>query len=252
MYTVQYSNMFLAPSQVLLLGLEYANAKFDRWSAATCLMFFHQFYGSSPLDVADIWFDMVNDDGRYLGEELILKKSEKNKAGFKKYIMTHFWLWTYPKNSGVFSLASGYCERLCRGKMVWTWIKRISSLKGKKICWENVSSPEHLEILAVLVDGIDCHLRKQKHCTLPRDNKGCSHKFNKYTAKYEIAMAVHRPKCVHIAGPYKGGVHDLTIFDKSGLRQKINNMNKTIRSVRHVKLCLADRGYHSKDEEKMR
>jgi hypothetical protein len=65
---------------------------------------------------------------------------------------------------------------------------------------------------------------------------------------YEIAMSVHRAKCVHIAGPFKGGVHDLDIFRQGGLKEKLQNARP--REVPQIKLSLVDRGYRtSQDDE---
>ena len=243
----KFLKMILAPWTVLELGLGYLNVKWEKWNEHTKVERFHQHYGSSPLDIADIWYDLVHDDGTYLQDDVLLE-SEKNEKGFIKYIMTHLWLWTYPKNAGVFSSRFGLCERNCRGEPLWKWIRRIGALKVKKIKWENVDGSEYLEVFAASVDGVDFHLREERHPTLPRDTKASSHKIKKYAAKYEIALAVHRPKCVHISGPYKGGVSDITIFRIGGLREKFEKMNRVIRGIRRVKLCLADRGYHSKEE----
>ena len=69
---------------------------------------------------------------------------------------------------------------------------------------------------------------------------------NHSAIKYEITLSLQRPKCVHIAGPFKGGVHDLEMFRQGGLKEKLIEMNKTIWGDRDIKLCLADQGYHSK------
>jgi hypothetical protein len=41
-------------------------------------------------------------------------------------------------------------------------------------------------------------------------------------AKYEVVLAVHRAKVVHIAGPFKGGTHDLEMFGQGGLKEKLS------------------------------
>lgn len=239
--------MFIAPTEVLIDGLDLVGVRYRRWSAKTRALEFHRHYGSSPLDIADIWYDLVQGD--YLPDELKLASNEKNKRGFKKYMMCQFWLWIYPKNSSLLATSYKTCERYCRGEHIWKWVKRIASLKAKKIKWENAQDPERLEIIGVSVDGVDFHLREEKHPTLPRDNKACSHKFKKAAAKYEIVLSVHRAKVVHIAGPFKGGKHDTEMFRTGGLRDKLRAMNQVVHGTKKVFLCLADRGYHS-DERK--
>jgi hypothetical protein len=67
-------------------------------------------------------------------------------------------------------------------------------------------------------------------------------------AKCEIAKAMNSPKCVHIAGPFKGKMHDLEIFCRGGLKEKLKALNVKIRNFRHIKLVVANQGYHSKYE----
>jgi hypothetical protein len=74
---------------------------------------------------------------------------------------------------------------------------------------------------------------------------------NHAATKYEIAMAVNRPKCVHIAGPFKGGTHDLEMFRQGGLKEKLQALNVKLRNFRRIKLAIVDRGYSSnKADEK--
>ena len=241
--------MLVTPKQALNYGLSYLGVKDNRWSEATRELCFHEHYGSSPLDIADLWFDLASGD--CLPEKLRLEKKEKCEKGFKYYMIAHFFLWAYPKNARMISSRFHICKNYCEGKHMWKWIKRIAALKVKKIKWEHVSDPKHLEILAISTDGTDFKLRETKHESLPRDPKLCSHKFNGAAVKYEIALSLHRAKCVHLAGPYKGGVHDLTIFRESGLKQKLLSLNRTVRGVRRVKLTLADAGYSSSEKDEV-
>ena len=109
-----------------------------------------------------------------------------------------------------------------------------------------MASADHLEIIALSTDGVDFKKNEDKHPTLPRDNSACSHKMNHGAVKYEVTLAVQRAKCVHIAGPFKGGIHDMEMFRQGGLKEKLLSLNRTIRGVRQVKLCLGDGIYHSK------
>jgi hypothetical protein len=67
--------MFLSPKQALEHGLNFLNIRFARWSDDRQKLEFHKHYGSSPLDVADIWHDFVSGD--HLSENLKLTKEEK-------------------------------------------------------------------------------------------------------------------------------------------------------------------------------
>jgi hypothetical protein len=239
--------MFLSPKEVLIYGLDFLDIRYSRWSESTRILAFHQHYGSSPLNLADIWYDLTIGD--YLPRDLKLSNKEKNEKGLKRYMMTHFWLWAYPKNAGMFASRYKCSQRTCRGDPVWKWVKRIAAMKEKKIPWEHVANKEPLEIFSISDDGTDFKLQEWKHPTLPRDNAGCSHKMKHAAAKYEVVLAVHRAKVVHIAGPFKGGTHDLEMFRQGGLKAKLTRLNRTLRGVRRVQLCLADRGYHSKEDD---
>ena len=146
--------MFLSPADVLLKGLDFIDAKYDRWSEKTRAAFFQQQYGSSPLDIADIWYDLVFAGDTYLSAELQITNVEKNNKGFKMYMMTHFFLWAYPKNSTMLATTFKVCERMSRGVYIWKWIKRIAALKGKKICWDNVSNSKYVQFLQMVLISI--------------------------------------------------------------------------------------------------
>jgi hypothetical protein len=242
-----FHNMLLSPKEVLIYGLQFLGIRYSRWSESTRIREFHRHYGSSPLDLADIWYDLTIGD--HLPTELKLSGNEKNEKGLKRYMMTHHWLWAYPKNSSMLASRFKCSERSCRGEPVWRWVKRIAAMKAKKIRWEHAANEEHLEIFSISDDGTDFKLQEWKHATLPRDNAGCSHKMKHAAAKYEVVLSVHRAKVVHIAGPFKGGTHDLEMFRQGGLKEKLTHLNRTLRGIRRVKLCLADRGYHSKQND---
>jgi hypothetical protein len=108
---------------------------------------------------------------------------------------------------------------------------------------------EHLEIFSISDDGTDFKLQEWKHPTLPRDDAGCSHKMKHAAAKHEVALAAHLAKAVHVAGPLKGGTHDLETFRQGGLKAKLARLNQTLRGIRRVQPCLANRGCHSKEDD---
>ena len=96
--------MFVSPRQVLTLGLDYISIDYERWSEKTKIETFHAFYGSSPLVIAELWYDMMNDGGEYLRGKIRLWPIERKERGFKRYMMAHYWLWIYPCNVRVYAV----------------------------------------------------------------------------------------------------------------------------------------------------
>jgi hypothetical protein len=107
-----------------------------------------------------------------------------------------------------------------------------------------------MEVIALSDDGTNFRMHEPNHSTLPRDMKACLQKYRHAATKYEIALAVHHAKVLHIAGPFKGGVHNLEMYQTGGLKDKLGKANSTNRGVRRVKLMLVDRGYISHKEGK--
>lgn len=226
--------MLLSSNDVLKRGLEFMLCRFEGNSIKKNATLFHKHYGSSPLVLAEIWYDLTQSNS----PEYQLDEKEKSEKGFRMYMMAHYFLWVYPKNSTLLSTRFQVCEKYARGDMLWKWIKRIAALKERKIVW-----PAHLddplaETFIVSVDGTDFRVNELKHDELPRDNAQCSHKFNHGAVKYEIAMAIFSSKCVWVNGPFRGGMHDLVMF-REGLKQK----------VAPNKLVIADRGYQTSQPE---
>jgi hypothetical protein len=237
--------MILSANQVLEYGLDNLHLKSDLWSNDRKILEFHAHYGSAPLDLADQWYDLMQDQN--MPGDLKLTKKEKSEKGLKRYFAAHFFLWAYPKNAKMLASRFRICHHYCTGKELWKWVKRIAALKPKKIVWdENIEG----KIFLITVDGTDFKVHETRHPTLPRDNGMCSHKMKHAAAKYEVALSVHEPKCVHIAGPFKGGVHDLEMFRRGGLKAKMEALKAKLRIAgKPFKICtIADRGYKSKDE----
>jgi hypothetical protein len=199
-----------------------------------------------PLVFADQWHDLVVGD--HLPEELKLSEKEKSEKGLKRFFIAHYFLWGYPKNAKMIASRFRIAVHYCQGEPLWKWAKRITAMKSKKISMDNVDGPQHLEIFSITDDGTDFKTNKPNHPTLPRDNGACSKKVNHAAVKYEIAIAVQRAKVVHLAGPFKGGTHDLVMFQRGGLKEKLIQMNASINGIRRTKLCITDRGYRSNDD----
>lgn len=219
--------MLLSVNDVQRIGLDVMGVRQGRKDESTLLLEFHKHYGSSPLDVALIWYDLC--------QSSMMNDKEKSDIGFKRYLAAHYWLWCRPKNAELFASRFGMCVDYVRGKKLWTWIERIASLAENKIVWDETAGGA--EVFAITSDGIDFPLWEIQHPEYPMDSKAMSHKFKGCGAKYIIALSTFRAKCVFIAGPFKGGKHDLDIFRESGLMEKLTNCGK---------VCIADRGFRSK------
>ncbi len=113
--------MLLSPSEVQEFGLKIMGVRLHRKNNKRLLVEFHKHFGSSPLDLADMWFGLCHctiDDP--------LSKKEKSEKGFKRFLSAHYYLWCRPKNSSLFASRFGMCEDYCRGKPLWKWIDRIA------------------------------------------------------------------------------------------------------------------------------
>lgn len=192
---------------------------------------FRKHFGSSPLDIGSIWYDLCNWD------ETLLPAKEKSEKGFTRFLAAVHWLWTYPKNAEILASRFGLCKDYVQGKHLEKWIDRIAYLAAKKIKWDNSLDSSEAETFLISADGVDCKLWERKHPRYPVDRKAMSHKFKSCGAKYLVVLAVSRPKVVFIAGPFRGGKHDLAIFRDSGLIDKLKQLDK---------VCIADRGFRPK------
>ena len=226
--------VFLSPDDMLEYGIEFLHYKPSaRTSKSTKTTAFKKFYGSSPLVLSNVWYDMCTTDI----EECQLNENERKLGGFKRFMIANYFLWTYPRNSHQLACVFGMCERYSRGKPLWKWIQKIAAMRQKKIVWDPCLDRPDTEIFVVTVDGTDFRLNEVKHERYPIDRQMCSHKYNHASVKYEIAISIFRPKCVWINGPFRGGMNDMDIF-RMGLKQKIA----------HGKIVVADQGYRGKDD----
>jgi hypothetical protein len=175
---------------------------------------FKSHYGSSPLVIADIWYDLQSAD--VSGARLSV--SENTEKGFKAYMMGHYYLWTYPKNSRILSSRFQVCERYCRGKELWHWIYKIQALKRRKIQWDPTLADPNKSAFVGSIDGVDCHIWEPKHPTMNMDKSYSSHKFKAAAFKYEIILSITDSQILWISGPFKGGTHDMTVFRRGGFK----------------------------------
>jgi len=208
------------------LRLEYACQRKSEHSKTET---FRKHFGSLPLALADMWHNMTATD---ISEARVDIK-EQDDAGFRMFLVAHFFLWTYPKNSGLIVSRFQICDKYSRGEHLWKWIRKIAALKALKIVWDPRLDSVESEIFVVTVDGTDFRVNEKKHPRFNQDKGQCSKKFNHCAAKYEVAVSVFRSKIVWINGPFRGAEHDLTMMRGGRLMELIAEGKKGI----------ADRGY---------
>jgi hypothetical protein len=218
----------------LLMLLNIKNA--ERFSMERADSEVKAHYGSYPLEMAEIWYDLCHFD--QLSAALRFKKREKTMKGFKQYAMAMYWLWTYPKNAKVFASHFRSSERHTRGKPLHIWIQRIEALKVKKIKWDDEIDNRNAPTFFMTVDGTDFREEEKPHPLYHRDEKQYTVKFKRCGCKFEIGISVWKSQVLWVNGPFRGGKPDKEIFEE-GLGPKIPA----------GKLAIVDRGYTFKDKD---
>ena len=126
----------LSPSDVMQKGLGYIGIGREQQAKMSLKVKVEDFkahYGSSPLVIANIWYDLCHTSI----EEAHLDEKETYEKGFKQYMLAHFHLWSYPKNVNLMKTRFNICMRYLEGKELWYWPKKIGALKNKKIVWSS-------------------------------------------------------------------------------------------------------------------
>ena len=99
--------MLIYYNKVMEKGLRFMNIPCDCKSTATRLVEFHKHFGSGPLDISEMWYDLMHTDI----PNARVEEKEKNMKGFKMFLASHFFLWTYPKNATLIASCFNICER---------------------------------------------------------------------------------------------------------------------------------------------
>jgi hypothetical protein len=99
-----------------------------------------------------------------------------------------------------------------------------------QIVWPDYWLPgsQYVPHFLLSVDGIHCQIFEPKHPTLSKDKSFYSHKFNQSGLDYELGIAAYESKLVWMNGPFKASRHDVTIFRRAGLNEKIPQGHKVI------------------------
>ena len=208
--TMKHQNKWNEPLStvfVLRKGLDLLGHYYDSTSrTVTLLEDFGSLYGSHPMVLRAIWNDLLDDNIR----ESKLDNKDKSERGFSMYMVSQYFLWTYPKNRKVLVNAFSFLsERASYGELLWRWIEKVANLKSIKIKLSNVNGDK---IFIISVDAVDFQIWEKMHPLYNKDKRMCSHKFKSAGLKYEIALSVYDSSCVWISGPFRCGKHDATIF----------------------------------------
>ena len=155
------------------------------------------------------------------------------------FMVANYFLWTYPKNANTLASRFKMCVNFSKGEHLGIWVKRITALKASKIKWDPKFDEPNSGVYIMTVDGTDFRCWERKTATLNIDKSFCSVKFKHAALKYLVGVSVHEPKCVWIYGPSRGGEHDMTMMQKSGILKK----------VKKGKLVIVDRGFIKKKEK---
>ena len=222
------------------MGLGYAgigHTKQKKLSTKQAHAEFKAHFGSSPLVVATVWYDLCHTTI----EEAKLSPKERSPSGFKRYLLGHFFIWTYPKNTKLMKSRFNICNRYLEGAELWHWPKKIAALKELKLVWPKELQSSESAIMATTTDAVNFAAWEKKHPTFNINRPYYDEKHNSCGFKYEITLMVYEPKIAKIAGPIRCGKGDKDVFKDEGAEKNL--------AATPGKLGIADRGYKMKPEE---
>ena len=75
----------------------------------------------SSLVIADIWHELCHTSIK----EAHLEEKEKSENGFKRFMLAHFHLWSYPKNINLMTTRFKICKRYLEAKSRGTGPRRL-------------------------------------------------------------------------------------------------------------------------------
>lgn len=208
----------LLANKALKYGLEFVGVSEDqqkRMNPSFREEVFGWHYGSPAFVIAEIFYHL---------QTAGLPEKEDSPIGFKRFMAAIYFLWVYPRCSGILSTRFHMCRKYCQGQTLWTWIKRIESLSADKIKWDDTLSDPEKTAFVASIDGIDCKIwEKRAHHQYNIDKSYYSKKLAHAALKYEIVLDVNSSKCMSVVGPVKAGTHDMVLFRKE-TKQKIMAM----------------------------
>jgi DDE superfamily endonuclease len=215
--------MVLTEDSFVELGLSLHNFRYSiaQQQRETQFTKFRRLYGIDPKSCLDAF--------KAIQTRNTPERIDPKKACPYDFLLTLEWLRKYKDEldlAGLYGLSESTVS-----KVVWRYTRAIQGLKSRKIVWMEQWSNANSEIVIVSVDGVHCKIREPRRTP---SSKWYSHKTHGPALGYEIAVAIHHNKVVHINGPFPAGVPDISIFRKDGgLKSKIPD----------GKVGTADRGY---------
>jgi hypothetical protein len=138
--------LVLAPNEMLERALDLLNISWYNKPEGTRQKLFGKHFSSSPLTLTDQWFDLQTNQI----PEAQLKEGEKSAKGLRRFLIAHYFIWTYPKNADQTASRFFITENYCRGTYLWSWIQRIGALKAIKIQWQPYLDDPNSEVLFCL------------------------------------------------------------------------------------------------------
>ena len=124
------SVFLLTPKDALKRGLCYVRVASKNVSPKNAYSLFRKFFGCSPIDTATLWHDLVG----------TLEQKDQGEKGFFQFMMAQHFLWAYPKNADILANTFSVCEKYARGNHLWSMIKAIAKLMGKKLSGTQTST----------------------------------------------------------------------------------------------------------------
>ena len=232
--------MLLSPNDILRYGLlfvGYPCARVQKMSEDNQVDCFRAHYGSPPAVLANMWSDLCQTEI----PEARLDEKEKTEKGLKRFMIAHYYLWTYPKNVFLLSSRFGERKRSFEGEDLWMWPRKIAALKELKIVWDDRFNEASREIFSFSLDGVDILSTETKNQSMNKDTQMASHKYKRPAYRWEVLMAVHEPKILWINGPFKAGKNERVILRTKGLKDKLKSIPE--------KLTIADAGYQTSEPD---
>ena len=217
----------LTVAEVLRRGLDLLRIPYRRdVNQSTTVAEFRSLYGSSPSVIATVWADLITteiDDAR-------LDAADMTDKGFRSFMIAHYFCKVsrrpslnesltnifakmYPANAKSVGQAFGLAKDFGQGDRVWKWIGKVAALLPTKIYWDDSLDDPSGPTVIVTVDGKDQKRHEVQHPRYNKDRRYCSHKCATAALKWELAVAIHRQQIVHIGGPFRGGLHDSSIYN---------------------------------------
>ena len=242
-----FINCFLSGDvlQQGLLFVGYGEGSIARMSLNAKHEAFKAHYGSNSLVLSIIWYDLQNTTIPLAA----LNAEENSEKGFKMFMITHFYLFTNPKNTFLLVSRFQMNRTYLQGSRLWTWVNKLAALRAAKIKWNPRFADDDFPIFICSIDGVDFKTVEISNDQYNVDRTRKSQKYEHAALRYLIAVDLHSSDIVFLDGPVlPGATNDLAHF-RAGRDQNL------VELIPPGKAVIVDRGYNppqSKREFKSR